>query len=148
MTATAEDAQFVFTEWHRRISERDADGLAALYLNDATIESPLVTRVLDDLTRGIVQGRHELDRFVNKVVAARPVDGDLPSLYRTGDYMFDGTTLIWEYPRETPTGDQLDLIEVLRLDGPLIAHHRIYWGWKGVDHVVLNAVDKAAGTRP
>jgi len=67
----------------------------------------------------------------------------LASLYRTGAYMFDGKMLIWEYPRQTPDGDQLDLVEVIELDGPLIAYHRIYWGWRGVEPVITNAVDKA-----
>jgi steroid delta-isomerase len=57
--------------------------------------------------------------------------------------MFDGKMLIWEYPRQTPDGDQLDLVEVIELDGPLIAYYRIYWGWRGVEHVITNAVDKA-----
>ncbi len=143
MSATPEQAQRVFAEWHRRIGERDAVGLAAMYGDDATIESPLVMRVFDDNTRGIVAGPKELNRFISKITAGRPSDGELPSLYRTGEYTFDGTTLIWEYPRETPDGDQLDLVEIMELDGPLIAHHRIYWGWRGVEHMIANAVDKA-----
>lgn len=143
MTATADEAQFVFNEWHRRIAERDAVGLVAMYHDDAAIESPLVTRVLDETSRGIVQGREELDHFIEKITARRPADEELASLYRTGEYMFDGTTLIWEYPRQTPDGDQLDLVEIMELDGPLITYHRIYWGWRGVEHVIANAVDKA-----
>lgn len=52
--------------------------------------------------------------------------------WRTGRYHFDGHTLSWEYPHETPEGDQLDLAEAMDLTGPLIAHHRIYWGWAGI----------------
>jgi hypothetical protein len=37
--------------------------------------------------------------------------------------MFDGHTLIWEYPRQTPGGDQVDLVEVMELDGARISHH-------------------------
>jgi hypothetical protein len=51
--------------------------------------------------------------------------------YRTGRYFFDGQTQIWEYPRLTPAGDQVDLVEVMDLQGPRIAHHRIYWRWFG-----------------
>jgi len=134
MTATAQEARFVFDEWHRRIGERDAAGLAAMYSDDAAIESPLVTRVLDEASRGIVQGRMELDRFIQKITAGRPSETELASLYRTGEYTFDGTTLTWEYPRQTPGEDQLDLVEIMELDGPLIAYHRIYWDWKGVEH--------------
>jgi len=42
--------------------------------------------------------------------------------------MFDRHTLIWEYPRQTPDGDQVDLVEVMELDEARISHHRIYAG--------------------
>ena len=45
--------------------------------------------------------------------------------------MFDQRTLIWESPRQAPDGEQVDLVEVMELTGPRIAHHRIYWGWYG-----------------
>ena len=39
---------------------------------------------------------------------------------------------MWEYPRETPEGDQMDFVEVMELnDEGLIQHHRVYWGWRG-----------------
>lgn len=144
MSATAEEARFIFDQWHHRIEARDGEALAALYRDDAVLESPLVVRVLDDTTRGIVQGRQELGHFLTEITRRRPEDEELASLYRTGDYVFDGNTLIWEYPRQTPDGDQLDLVEIIELDGPLIAYHRIYWGWRGVEHVIANAVAKAA----
>jgi len=143
MSATAEEARFVFEQWHRRIEARDGEALAALYRDDAVLESPLVLRVLDDTTKGIIQGRQELDQFLREITKRRPGKEELASLYRTGAYMFDGKMLIWEYPRQTPDGDQLDLVEVIELGGPLIAYHRIYWGWRGVEHVITNAVDKA-----
>jgi len=83
MTATAQQAQRVFAEWHGRIGERGAPGLAAMYRDDATIESPLVTRVFDENTRGIVQGREEIDRFISTITAGRPSGNELASLYRT-----------------------------------------------------------------
>jgi len=46
-------------------------------------------------------------------------------------YFCDGRTVIWEYPREAPEGDQVDIVEVIDLDGEKIRHHRIYWGWFG-----------------
>ena len=42
-----------------------------------------------------------------------------------------GATLIWEYPRVTPEGDQVEIVEVMETAQRLIQHHRIYWGWKG-----------------
>jgi hypothetical protein len=41
---------------------------------------------------------------------------------------------MWEYPRETPEGDQMDFLEVMELnDDGLIQRHRVYWGWRGFD---------------
>lgn len=142
ITATAEQARFVFDQWHQRIKSRDSKGLSALYADDAVLESPLVPRIFD-IDNGVVQGREEIDRFVVEATKRRP-DDELPSLYRTGDYMFDGETLMWEYPRQTSNGDQLDLVEVMELEGPLIRYHRIYWGWRGTQHVIANAVAKTA----
>lgn len=51
--------------------------------------------------------------------------------YRSGEFIFDNRTLIWEYPRQAPDWEQVDLVEVMELNGPRIAHHRIYWGWYG-----------------
>jgi len=43
----------------------------------------------------------------------------------------NGPTLIWEYPRITPDGDQVEIVEVMEIAHRLISRHRIYWGWKG-----------------
>lgn len=145
MTATPQQARFVFEEWHRLITARDGVGLAALYTGDAVLESPLVPRVLDS-DSGVVHGGAGLAEFISEVTRRRPEEDRLPSLYRTGEFMFDGQTLIWEYPRETPHDDQLDLVEVMELDGPRIRRHRIYWGWRGTEHILADALAKA--TRP
>ena len=135
----------MFDEWHRRLCARDAPGLSELYADDAEIESPLVPRILDTAS-GVVSGRDEIDRFVVEATKRRPGAADLPSLYRDGTYLFDGRTLMWEYPRRTPDGDQLDLVEVMELDGPRIARHRIYWGWRGTEHIIANAMDEGPST--
>jgi hypothetical protein len=51
--------------------------------------------------------------------------------YRTGVYLANGKLLMWEYPRQTPDGEQIDIMEVMEITGGLIQNHRIYWGWKG-----------------
>lgn len=38
---------------------------------------------------------------------------------------------MWEYPRLTPDGEQMDFVEVMKLKDGLIMHHRVYWGWVG-----------------
>lgn len=127
-TATPEDAAFVYHQWDERTRAHDIDGLLELYLPDAVLESPLVPRVLDQ-PLGVLTGHAQLRPFFQRGTDNRP--NDLVRWHRSGSYHFDGRTLIWEYPRETPDGDQVDLIEVMDLAGPRIAHHRIYWGWFG-----------------
>jgi hypothetical protein len=39
---------------------------------------------------------------------------------------------MWEYPRATPDGEQMDFVEVMELKRGLIQHHRVYWGWFGL----------------
>ena len=125
---TRADAQFVHDEWDRRTRAHDIEGLLELYLRDATLESPLVPRVLDQ-TSGVLHGHDELRTFFVRGTESRP--NDLVRWYRTGEFMFDKRTLIWEYPRQAPEWEQVDLVEVMELAGPRIAHHRIYWGWYG-----------------
>lgn len=85
MSATAEQAHFVFTEWHRLVCARDGDGLARLYADDAELESPLVPRVLDHATDGVVRGREALDAFLRLVAASRPEHVMADHLDRTFD---------------------------------------------------------------
>jgi hypothetical protein len=91
-------------------------------------KSPLVLRVLNQ-TSGVLHGHDELRTFFVRGTEGRP--NDLVRWYRTGEFMFDKRTLIWEYPRQAPEWEQVDLVEVMELAGPHIAHHRIYWGWYG-----------------
>jgi steroid Delta-isomerase len=51
--------------------------------------------------------------------------------YRTGTFFSNGRQLTWEYPRHTPHGDQVDLVEMMDIANGLIVHHRVYWGWVG-----------------
>ena len=78
----------------------------ALYAEDTRLESPLVRHLLGT-ERGIVEGRDKLRDFLHIVFERTP-----PSRrrYRTG-FFTDGRRLIWEYPRETPDGDQMDFVE-------------------------------------
>jgi hypothetical protein len=39
--------------------------------------------------------------------------------------------LIWEYPRQTPTGEQTHLVESMDIVDGLIARHLVCWGWVG-----------------
>lgn len=124
------DCERIHREWHERAKELDTEGLLTLYAEDAVLESPLVPAILDDKPDGVLRGRGELRRFFGEGARRRP--NDLVRWYRTGDWLTDGRRLlVWEYPRQAPDGDQVDLVEVMEIAGGLIRHHRIYWGWKG-----------------
>ncbi len=127
------DADRIFHLWHERARTKDVEGLLDLYAADAVFESPLVPAILDDATSGVLRGHEELRRFFQEGTKRRP--NDVVKWYRTGRYLTDGHTLMWEYPRETPHGDQIDILEVIELQGELIQQHRIYWGWKGCTQI-------------
>ena len=59
----------------------------------------------------LVRGHAELRPFVEQACARQPPER---RRFRAG-YLTDGTRLTWEYPRETPGGDQLDLVEVMEV---------------------------------
>jgi len=122
-----EQIEHVFTAWDEALGAKDLEAALALYQPDATLESPLVCYLLGT-EEGVVRGREELRRFVAKVFANQPA---MRRRYRTG-FLTDGSRLTWEYPRESPDGDQMDLVEVMEIRDGLIAHHRVYWGWLAV----------------
>lgn len=136
---TEDDARRVFEAWHLRIRAGDAAGVAALYALDATLQSPLVpTYYGPDVTK--IRGRQSILEFIQKTIERRPVE--LLEWHRDG-FMWNGRTLFWEYPAETPQGrSQLDLAEVMDLEGGLIAHHRIYWGWNAVENLKRSIIQK------
>jgi len=117
----------MYYAWDDALSRNDAAALTALYASDAVLESPLIPHLLG-VERGICRGRKEIRAFLDQVASRKPV---VRRYYRTG-YLTDGKKLMWEYPRETPDGQQMDFVEVMELnqDG-LIQQHRVYWGWVG-----------------
>ena len=124
------DCERIYRDWDERAKALDTEGLLALYSNDAVLESPLVPAILDDKQDGVLCGHEELRRFFAEGGRRRP--NDLVRWYRTGEWLTDGhRLLVWEYPRQAPDGDQVDLVEFMEIVGGLIVYHRIYWGWKG-----------------
>lgn len=70
-TAQPADAQFVYDEWDARTRAHDIDGLLDLYLPHATLESPLVARILDQAS-GVLRGHPELRPFFVRGTQGRP----------------------------------------------------------------------------
>ena len=119
----------IYEQWHNLAKSRDVEGLLTLYADDAIFKSPLVPAIMDDADSGVLSGRAEIRRFLQQGTKRRP--NELVRWFRTSDYLTDGRVLMWEYPRETPDGEQIDIMEVMEIRDGLIKRHRIYWGWKG-----------------
>jgi ketosteroid isomerase-like protein len=131
----------IHREWHERAKSRDTEGLLALYAPDAVLESALVQAIFDSRSSGTLRGHDEIRPFFAEGARRRP--NALVRWHRTGKWLTDGERmLVWEYPRATPDGDQVDILEVMEIADGLIQHHRIYWGWFGTGLLVQSAVGK------
>jgi len=133
----------LYEQWHDFARTRNVDALIDLYHDNAIFESPLVPAILNQES-GVLNGRKEILRFLEEGTKRRP--NDLVRWHRTGKYFTDGQTLIWEYPRQTPDGNQIDILELMEIADGRIAYHRIYWGWLGCGVLVSSAVAKAHAT--
>jgi hypothetical protein len=118
----------MYFAWDDALSRNDAAGLLALYAPDAAFESPLVPHLLG-IEHGVLRGHKELRPLFDKLAERKP---PVRQYFRTG-YLTDGKRLIWEYPRQSPKGNQMDFVEAMELnDEGLIQRHCVYWGWFGV----------------
>ncbi|OXI43665.1 nuclear transport factor 2 family protein [Burkholderia aenigmatica] len=123
------DVRHIYEGWHAAVVARDVDALMALYADDAVLETPLIVVTLPDHGSGVLRGNAAIGEFF--AAGLRNPGNKLGCWYRTGLFFSNGRQLTWEYPRATPEGDQVDLVEVMDLRDGLIAHHRVYWGWVG-----------------
>jgi ketosteroid isomerase-like protein len=133
----AESIERVYREWDRTWANDDLDTMIALYAPDATLESPLVPYLLGG-TNGTLKGRDEIRKLLDKAAPRKP---GRRTFYRRG-YFTDGRFLVWEYPRATPDGEQMDFFEVMEIANGLIQVHRVYWGWRGVEVLKADAYYK------
>lgn len=121
--------------WDEYAKTKQTDKLINLYADDAIFESPLVPIILNR-NNGILIGKEEILNFLEEGTRRRP--NELVRWYRDDKYYTDENTLIWEYPRQMPDGEQIDILELMEIDdNGLIVKHRIYWGWFGTQ-MLLN----------
>ncbi|RKW25976.1 MAG: DUF4440 domain-containing protein [Kingella sp. (in: b-proteobacteria)] len=136
-----EPARHIYEQWHQAAKNRDTAALIALYADDAELESPLVPVILGR-DSGVLRGRAEILAFLEEGSRRRP--NELVRWYRDGRYLAAGRLLVWEYPRQTPDGSQVDILELMELDDDgKIRRHRIYWGWFGTQMLIASALAKA-----
>lgn len=136
-----EPARHIYEQWHQAAKNRDTAALIALYADDAELESPLVPVILGR-DNGVLHGRAEILAFLEEGSRRRP--NELVRWYRDGRYLATSKLLVWEYPRQTPDGSQVDILELMELDDDgKIRRHRIYWGWFGTQMLIASALAKA-----
>lgn len=123
----ASDVERIYHEWNEALASKDIEGLLKLYNEDATLESPLIRHLLKT-EEGICRGREELRKLATVLFQCQP---EIRRFHRK-NFFTDGTNIIWEYPRQSPQGEQMDFVEVMELKNSKIQHHRVYWGWRGV----------------
>ena len=119
-----QDIERIYKLWDEALGKRDLEASLSLYAEDASIESPLVCHLMGT-PEGIVRGREKLRAFITRVFATNPPER---KRFRKGLFT-DGRVVMWEYPRQSPDGDQMELVEVMEIEDGLIRRHRVYWGW-------------------
>ncbi len=119
-----QDTERIYRLWDDALGKRDLEASLALYAEDASIESPLVCHLMQT-PEGIVQGKANLRTFIARVFQTNPPQR---KRFKKG-FFSDGRVLTWEYPRQSPDGDQMELVEVMEIEDGLIKRHRVYWGW-------------------
>ena len=140
------DGERIYRLWDRYAREVDVDGLLSLYTPDATLETPVITAIFGT-REGVARGHPELRRFFEEGGRRRP--NALVRWYREpGRFHHDGRSLVWEYPREAPDGNQIEIAEFMDLSDGRIRHHRIYWGWFGIQELIRSALAKRSDAKP
>lgn len=122
------DFKRIYEAWDEALSRNDVEALLALYAPDATLESPLIPHLMG-AERGICRGHAELRPLFETLARRKPA---VRRYHRTAFLMDGKSKMMWEYPRATPDGDQMDFVEVMELRDGLIQNHRVYWGWFGL----------------
>ena len=126
-------AEQIHIEWDNALENNDIERLLKLYSVDAIVESPLIPHLLNQ-DSGICHGHGELRALLEIVAKRKPIIRK----YHKNKHFTDGKTIIWEYPRLTPDGEQMDFVEVMEIRAGLIQHHRVYWGWFGFNIIKEN----------
>jgi hypothetical protein len=130
-----QDVERIYKLWDDALGRKDLEAALSLYAEDASIESPLVCHLMKT-SEGSVQGKAALRTFIARVFQTSPPQR---KRFRQG-FFSDGRVLTWEYPRATPDGDQMELVEVMEVEDGLIKRHKVYWGWYAL-HVLKSGHD-------
>ncbi|MHC5250962.1 nuclear transport factor 2-like protein [Listeria kieliensis] len=126
-------AKDIYELWHRYAQKSKTEKLIDLYHEQAVFESPLVLAITDNQT-GILYGKEAIYQFLTEGAKRRP--NELVKWYRKKNFFLTKENmLVWEYPRQMPNGEQIDILELMELKEGKIWNHRIYWGWRGFKQI-------------
>ena len=114
-------------------SKRESGCFGWILCGGCSVRVPTAILALGQ-SKGIVKGRAEIRAYFEMVYSK--ISRSANQWYRTGTYFSDGHQLVWEYPRETPDGEQADILEVMEIKDGFITHHRVYWGWHGLQSLL------------
>ena len=106
-------------------SQNDLEGMVALFAQDATLESPLVPRLLNR-KEGVCRGRDEIrDVIRGLMLRGRPWGGHEPPIIQ-------GNRVAIEFRRPSSEGEQLYSVDVIEIVDGRIQSLRAYTGWRAV----------------
>lgn len=131
-------AEHIHIEWNDALANSDFEKILKLYAIDAVIESPLIPHLLNQESGIVQRGTEEFTKFFRLVEERKPA----ARKFYKNKYFTDGKTLIWEYPHLTPSGEQMDFVEIMEIHNGLIQYHRVYWGWYGFNVIKNNNYHK------
>jgi ketosteroid isomerase-like protein len=103
-------------------SRNDIEGIVALFAEDATVESPLVSRILNR-KEGVCRGRAEIRELVHALMKrGKPWGGHGPPIIR-------GNTVAVEYTSASSEGEKFS-VDIVELKDGKIQSLRAYMGWR------------------
>jgi ketosteroid isomerase-like protein len=119
---TAEEVSEAFdAAW----AKGDVDAFVGLFAPDATIEGPLVSRLVRT-REGVCRGRDEIRAFVHEAMARGAGWG------RHEPPVVRGGTIFVEYRGVFDGDEQLDYVDVFEIEGGYVKSLRAYCGWRSV----------------
>jgi ketosteroid isomerase-like protein len=127
----ATTAEQVLSEMEAAFSRSDVEGVVALFAEDATIESYLVSRVFHR-KEGICHGRAEIRELIGALAKrGTPWGGHEPPI-------ISGNTIAVEY-RAASSDTEKFSVDIIEVKGGKIQSLRAYAGWRAV----MGALDEA-----
>lgn len=118
------DAEQVIRDLEAALARKDLDGAVAVFAEDATVESYLVSRVFNRV-EGVCRGRAEIRELLRALVTRGiPWGGHEPPIVR-------GNTVAIEYRTATSDTDHFS-VDIIEIRDGKIQSLRAYVGWRAL----------------